>query len=69
MVSTEYTGKNNRNLPGMLFTTYDQGSTMSIVTLIVAPSMVEGGGSNGAIQLTFMDRGPPQNGAIRGIRP
>lgn len=24
MVSTEYTGKNNRNLPGMLFTTYDQ---------------------------------------------
>lgn len=21
---TEYTGKNNRNLPGMLFTTYDQ---------------------------------------------
>lgn len=49
MVSTEYTGKNNRYLPGMLFTTYDQGSTMSIVTLIVAPSMVEGGGSTCAI--------------------
>ena len=24
MVSTEYTGKLNRNLPGMLFSTYDQ---------------------------------------------
>lgn len=24
MLSTDYTGKNNRNLPGMFFTTYDQ---------------------------------------------